>query len=148
LTETLKNKTIHWFRWYDRYPNIRAIINLTEDLSEPTQQEISKKLLTIVTSFWVRNHLHIYPYHWLSEVIPPDALKYIKAGRKKQRWYDQIPALHKSLNLILLLPHENRRCLDRECANLVGYIGAYKAHIVPRRTVGLPQRVKRAAPSS
>lgn len=129
-----KKAPIHWFRWYDRYPNIRAIIKLSEDLSPATQHEIGEKFLAITQRIWK------YPQHrkWDGGAVPADILESLKKGTLKNRWYDQIVPMYKALNLLMMLPPKSRMLVDKECAFLVGYIGTYKKGINPVRTVTLP----------
>jgi hypothetical protein len=133
--DTSKKSTIHWFRWYDRYPNLRAIIKLSEDLSPESQHEIGEKLLTICKRYWRMPYLKKWDG---GGGIPSDIISSIRKGCQKNRWYDHIIPMYKALNLILMLPPTSRLQLDKECALLVGYISTYKKGVSPVRTITLP----------
>ncbi len=116
-----KKRPIYWFRWYDRYPNIRAIINLSQNLPSEKQLEIGQNLLKTVKQFLEKT----MPFQPEAEILQPEVLLNLKHGQDKVRWYDQVPPLHKALNLILVLSPQQRAQLDKECGNLVGKIALH-----------------------
>ncbi len=117
----IERKAIYWFRWYDRYPNIRAVVRMTENLSDANKTEIGERLLKVVETFWWRN----IP-RWRGSKIPAETLDKLRKAKQRNRWYDLVPDLRQAMNMIMVLPEEERFRLDRELASLVGYMANYK----------------------
>lgn len=114
-------QAMHWLRWYDKYPNLRAVINLTEKLPPATQTVIGDQLLKIVKQYWGHHKIKRERNTFAAPFVDK-----VKKSSMKRRWYDAIPAMRIALNLILMLPPEEIKNLDKECARLVGYIATVK----------------------
>lgn len=88
-----------FIRWYDKYPNISLIIKISEDLPPWLQAEIGENLIQSITQYQV-----ILEQADIPKSLGAEAVLSLYKSKRKMRWYDQIPQLHKALNMLITLP--------------------------------------------
>ncbi len=109
-------------RLSDRFPNIKSLLAMCEELPAEACANIGENLLQSIELYQRRYHGELN----LKNLGTPVVLSLYKSKRKL-RWYDPVPQLHRSLNLMLFLPEEILQTLDQKCFSLVEYIRDLKA---------------------
>lgn len=112
-------------RWYEKYPNLSAIINLSENLPLSFQEEVGEQLLFIAQQYQIfLNEGSSKP-----DRVDEKILESLSKSQQKNRWYDQIPSLHLAMNLLMFLPPEHLFSLDTRCVSLLEDICAFKVNM-------------------
>lgn len=108
-------------RWYDQYNHISSLVKITEQMPTGVQYNIGDNLVSTIERY-------------KEAAEKSDALKSLGAdivlglykSRRKLRWYDQIPQLHKAFTMMATLPPQFLDQLNGKCSDLVQYIAAQK----------------------
>lgn len=101
-------------RWYDRYPNVSLLMGILENMPRYQQETLSAQLLTLAREFE-----KVLTYSTETKSLGPTVVLSLYKSKQKSRWYDTIPALHDTLNLLLTFPEPFRKQYDDKCSVIV-----------------------------
>lgn len=109
-------------RWYDPYPNIRALFTLSGDLPLWIQENLGENLIHSL------NRYHHLFYHTTElRSLGPEVVLNLYKSHQRQRCYDTAPHMHKALNMMIMLPKSFLNHFEKRSTDLVDYIYAHKA---------------------
>lgn len=113
----MDNQQQQWVRWYDKYPNISLIMKLTEHLPKHVQTHVGDNLYGLVQKYY-----EVLEQNSDLKSLGPEVVMSLNKSLRKQRWYDEIPTLHKALNMMLTMPEPLVHHLDDRCTTLLDYV--------------------------
>jgi hypothetical protein len=96
-------------RWYDAYPNIRDVITLSEALPVSVQEEIGNHFIAMVKQYQRALEGAVEFKH-----LGPEVVLSLYKSKCKQRWYDEVSALHIAVNLMMSLPPAVMQHMDQQ----------------------------------
>lgn len=108
-------------RWYDSYSNIRLLIDLSEDLPLAIQQNLGSTLIETI-----KRYQNLVAASADLRTLGADMVMGLFKSRRKLRWYDHIPELHKAFNMMAILPEPVLEHLNEQCSDLVHFILTHK----------------------
>lgn len=108
-------------RWYDAYPNLFIIFEMTEKLPRRFQEQVGDALIEVL-----QRHEKLNPGTPLKNVGAGAVMNLYKT-KKKQRWYDHIPQLHKAYTQLVVMPEETLYQINEKCVEIVTYIKRQQA---------------------
>ena len=104
-------------RWYDHYRNIRMLIDLSEGLPVTVQANLGDTLIETI-----KRYQNLAASSTDLRSMGTEMVMGLYKSRRKLRWYDDSPELHKAYNMMAILPESVLLHLDEQCGDLVHYI--------------------------
>ena len=109
-------------RWYDQYNHISSLIKMTEQMPTGVQYSIGDNLLSTI-----ERYKEIADKNDALKSLGADVVLGLYKSRRKLRWYDQIPELHKAFTMMATLPPHFLGHLNGKCSDLVQYMAAQRS---------------------
>lgn len=110
-------------RWYDAYHNTHALIQTAEKLPKSLQERLGQHFENVIREYQA---LLYDPFRLKS--LGPHIITAMHKSHRKQRWYDQVPKLGKSITGLRTLPDPLLQAVNYRCKPLVEHLKSIEGH--------------------
>lgn len=126
-------KAAAYQRWYDKQQTVSKSVRLLENFPDQYREILAETMIRLSEKHCRANEIMTR----LRDLSPEKVLSLFKA-KDKQRWLDQNETVHHAMNVLYVLPEEERIFIATQVIEVTGYLLEYV--IICERTNQLSQQ--------